>query len=107
MYYLYNKPVRKKEELKVSFIETIKARAKEDKKTIVLPEATDIRVLKATDAIIKVVIKPNEASKQYFHLRESINRGTTPPKTAVLNSIFARSRKNFPKFSLLVLFLSA
>lgn len=37
----------------MSFIEEIKERAKSDIKTIVLPEATDIRVLEATDKILK------------------------------------------------------
>lgn len=37
----------------MSFIETLKEKAKKDIKTIVLPEATDIRVLEATDKIVK------------------------------------------------------
>lgn len=37
----------------MSFIETIKIRAKKDKKAIVLPEGIDIRVLKATQTIIE------------------------------------------------------
>lgn len=37
----------------MSFIEEIKKRAKRDLKTIILPEATDIRVLKATEIVIK------------------------------------------------------
>lgn len=37
----------------MSFIEEIKQRAKKDIKTICLPEATDIRILKATQNIIK------------------------------------------------------
>ena len=37
----------------MSFIEEIKQRAKKDLKTIVLPEAEDIRVLKATEQILK------------------------------------------------------
>ena len=37
----------------MSFIEEIKNRAKQDIKTIVLPEATDDRVLEATDTILK------------------------------------------------------
>ena len=35
----------------MSFIDEIKSRAKSEIKTIVLPEATDIRVLKATDTV--------------------------------------------------------
>ena len=37
----------------MSFIENIKSNAKKDIKTIVLPEANDIRVLEATDMILK------------------------------------------------------
>lgn len=36
----------------MSFIEEIKIRAKADKKTIVLPEAMDVRILKATEIIV-------------------------------------------------------
>lgn len=36
----------------MSFIEEIKKRAKEQIKTIILPEAEDIRVLKATEKIL-------------------------------------------------------
>ena len=38
---------------KMNFIETIKQRAKQNIKTIVLPEAEDIRVLEATEKILK------------------------------------------------------
>ena len=37
----------------MNFIDNIKQRAKQDIKTIVLPEAEDLRVLKATDTILK------------------------------------------------------
>ena len=37
----------------MSFIEEVKQRAKKELKTIILPEATDIRVLKATEAVLK------------------------------------------------------
>ena len=37
----------------MNFIETIKERARKNIKTIVLPEATDIRTLKAVDQICK------------------------------------------------------
>ena len=37
----------------MSFIEQIKSRAKEDKKTVVLPEAMDVRILKATEIVLK------------------------------------------------------
>ncbi len=50
----------------MSFIDTIKARAKSDKKTIVLPETTDIRTLKAahqvlSEGIANVILIGNEA----------------------------------------------
>lgn len=49
----------------MSFIETLKEKAKKDIKTIVLPEATDVRVLEATDKIgkesfAKVILVGNE-----------------------------------------------
>ena len=37
----------------MSFIEEVKQRAKKELKTIILPEATDIRVLKATETVLK------------------------------------------------------
>lgn len=37
----------------MSFIEDIKNRARMDKKTIVLPEATDLRIIQATSTILK------------------------------------------------------
>ena len=37
----------------MTFIENIKEKAKKDIKTIILPEAEDIRVLRATEQIIK------------------------------------------------------
>ncbi len=41
----------------MNFIEKIKERAKSDIKTIVLPEAEDIRTLKATEVALKKNIK--------------------------------------------------
>ena len=37
----------------MSFIETIKQRTKQNIKTIVLPEAEDIRTLKATEIVLR------------------------------------------------------
>ncbi len=50
----------------MSFIEQIKTRAKKDLKTIVLPEATDIRVLQATETVLaegyaKIILIGEEA----------------------------------------------
>ncbi len=39
--------------IKVSFIERIKERAKENIQTIVLPESLELRTLEATDQILK------------------------------------------------------
>ena len=51
----------------MSFIENIKARAKSDKKTIVLPETSDIRTLKAAhqvlaEGIANVILIGDEAA---------------------------------------------
>ena len=37
----------------MAFIDDIKQRAKQDIKTIILPEAEDIRILKATEKVLK------------------------------------------------------
>ena len=49
-YMLFNK---KRKEQKMNFIESIKERARKEIKTIVLPEAEDIRTLKATEIALK------------------------------------------------------
>ena len=41
----------------MSFIQEIKQRAKANLKTIILPEATDPRILKATEIIMKILRK--------------------------------------------------
>ena len=50
----------------MSFIEEVKQRAKKELKTIILPESTDIRLLKATETILKegyakIILVGNEA----------------------------------------------
>ena len=50
----------------MSFIEEVKQRAKKELKTIILPESTDIRVLKATETVLKegsakIILVGNEA----------------------------------------------
>lgn len=50
---LYNKNAKKGGEKRMSFIEEIKQRAKGQLKTIVLPEAEDIRILQATEQVLK------------------------------------------------------
>ena len=44
---------KRKRRNKMSFIEEIKQRAKKEIKTIVLPEAEDIRILEATEQVLK------------------------------------------------------
>ena len=53
----------------MTFIEQIKERARKDIKTIVLPEATDIRILKATEKVlkekyVKIILVGNEEEIQ-------------------------------------------
>ena len=60
----------------MDFLQTIKQKAKADKKTIVLPESQDLRVLKATEKIIKedlakVILIGNE--KEILEKAEGLN----------------------------------
>ena len=53
----------------MNFIETIKERARQEIKTIVLPEAEDIRTLKATEVALKekyanIILVGNEKKKK-------------------------------------------
>lgn len=62
----------------MSFIDGIKAKAKKDIKTIILPEAEDIRVLKATEQIIKegfakVILIGNEEQIKQDALANNLN----------------------------------
>lgn len=62
----------------MSFIDGIKEKAKKDIKTIILPEAEDIRVLKATDQIIKegfakVILIGNEEQIKQDALANNLN----------------------------------
>ena len=66
----------------MNFIEIIKEKASKDIKTIVLQEATDIRVLKATEIInkekfAKVVLIGNEAEVNKLLKENNINIGNT------------------------------
>lgn len=66
----------------MNFINGIKTKASKDIKTIVLPEATDIRVLKATEIIIKekfakVVLIGNEDEVREIANSNEINLGDT------------------------------
>ena len=54
LFSLYNRFAKKEGgEIKMSFIDEIKQRAKKQIKTIVLPEAEDIRILEATSQVLK------------------------------------------------------
>lgn len=64
----------------MNFIEKIKEKASKDIKTIVLPEATDIRVLKATEIInkekfAKVILIGNEEEVNKISKENNINLG--------------------------------
>ena len=64
----------------MSFIEEIKKRAKEQIKTIILPEAEDIRVLKATEKILnekyaKIILIGKEEKIKEKAKTENINIG--------------------------------
>ena len=81
-FYIYNNDIndikfwRKRE--KMNFIETIKERARQEIKTIVLPEAEDIRTLKATEVALKekyanIILVGNE--KKIKEKAETNNKG--------------------------------
>lgn len=58
----------------MSFIEEIKQRAKQDIKTIILPEAQDIRTLKATEQVLKegyakIILVGNKEEIEKKHLK--------------------------------------
>ena len=62
----------------MSFIEEVKQRAKNELKTIILPEATDVRVLKATETVLKegfakIILVGNEAEILSIAKENSIN----------------------------------
>ena len=62
----------------MSFIEDIKKRAKKDIKTIVLPESNDIRILEATEIILKekfakIILIGNEAEIYKLAKKQDLN----------------------------------
>lgn len=62
----------------MNFIDTIKERAKKDIKTIVLPETEDVRVLQATEKILKegfanIILIGNEATTKQLAKENNIN----------------------------------
>ncbi len=62
----------------MSFIEDIKQRAKQDIKTIVLPESNDLRVLKATEQILKegyadIILIGNKEKVETFAKENEVN----------------------------------
>ena len=83
----------------MSFIETIKEKARKDIKTIVLPEATEIRVLKATEQINKegfarVILVGNELEVRKIIEENNINIGSTliiDPKESSETRYYAES----------------
>ena len=66
----------------MSFIEQIKQRAKQEIKTIVLPEATDVRILEAAEMIknegyAKVILIGNEEEVRKLAKERNIDIGET------------------------------
>ena len=62
----------------MSFIDSIKNRAKQDKKTIVLPEASDLRIIKATEIALKeeyanIILVGNEESIKNMANENNLN----------------------------------
>ena len=90
----------------MSFIEEVKQRAKKELKSIVLPEATDVRVLKATETVLKegyakIVLVGNESEILEKAKENNINiEGTTiiNPETSNKSEQYANTlyelRKN-------------
>ena len=65
---------------KMSFIDQIKQRAKKEIKTIVLPEATDLRILKATQIVntegyAKIILVGNEEKVRELAKENQIDLG--------------------------------
>ena len=95
----------------MTFIDRIKQRAKEEIKTIVLPEANDIRVLQATEQILeeefaKIVLIGNEEEIQKIANENSINISkakivnpvTSPKHTEYVNLLYElRKEKGMTK----------
>ena len=74
----------------MSFIDKIKERAKNDIKTIVLPEATDIRILEATSIILK---------DKFAHIvligdKEEINQKAKEANIDILNAQIIDPKKS-------------
>jgi len=95
----------------MSFIETMKERARQNKKTIVLPESEDIRVLKAAEMVLKegfanMILIGNEetikqtAAKEGIHLEgvTIVNPETNEKKQAYIQTLYTlRKEKGMTK----------
>lgn len=62
----------------MNFIDTIKERAKQDIKTIVLPETEDVRTLQATEKVLKekfanIILIGNEETTKKLAQENNIN----------------------------------
>jgi len=81
---------------KMSFIEEVKQRAKKELKSIILPEATDIRVLKATEKVLeegyaKIILIGNEAEIVSIAEENGINiQGAT-----IINPVTSNKREEY------------
>ena len=78
----------------MSFIDQIKDRAKQEIKTIVLPEATDVRILEATQIInnegyAKVILVGNEDEVRQIAKEKGIDIG----KATTIESLFKHCHK--------------
>ena len=67
----------------MSFIEQIKKRAKKELKTIVLPEATDIRILEATQ-----IVKNEKYAKTLYELRKTKGMTEEEAKKLILDPVY-------------------
>ena len=81
----------------MSFIDQIKQRAKKEIKTIVLPEATDLRILKATQIVntegyAKIILVGNEEKVRELAKENQIDLGDAkivdPEKSAENEKVY-------------------
>lgn len=90
----------------MTFIEEVKQRAKKEKKTIVLPEAEDIRILEATEQVLKeqyanIILVGNQekiekkAEENHIHIKEAkIVDPSTSEKTEEYTNLLYELRKH-------------
>ena len=84
----------------MSFIENIKNRAKLDKKTIVLPETMDIRIMEATEKILKedladIILIGKEEEINKISQGFDISKATIPPKITGIRILLIHTHLSF------------